>query len=365
MLPAAAILIAAVLAACSSGAGQPAGRGRTPTPASTAGVSARGDFVALANSAGAPAIMLFDSRTGDAVRKLLPGTRDGMTVTGLSLDRSGNLWITYSSGPRLKAPGLAGGEPEPNTCANEIAVLHASTGRVSVFLHTGDNIQISAASISPDGQQLAYLESGCATGYFNSYIRVTEIASGRSWAIGQQVPRCHAITDPVWTSDGRDLVVAYAPPAAAHWHGPQGTCQAPLREELVRVPAAAAQPMLRGSVAQAQAHCQITSAAGLAGGQVLAIEACGGPQYLAGPARLLLYDSRLRLARQLPLGRCTDGNELSADRTGSQVLVAAYLFCNPPGTTPPVTRLWDYRDGALRPVTAVPGGGSPFRLMTW
>jgi hypothetical protein len=321
--------------------------------------------VALANSGNTPAIMLYNSRTGHVVRQLLPGARDGMTVTGLSVDQSGNLWVSYSRGPKLTAPGTAGGGPESDTCANEIAVLHASTGRVSVLFHAGDNVVIRALSISPDGQRLAYLEAGCATGYFNSYIRVVDIRSGRSWTIGQQIPRCHSITGPAWTSNSQDLVVGYGPPASAHWRGPLGTCLASLRQELVQVPATASQPTLRGSAAQAQAGCQITAAAGLASGRVLAIEACGGQGYLTGPARLLLYDSQLRLAREQALGQCTDGDDLSSTLTGGAALVSAYLYCNPPGTTQPVTRLWSYRDGALHLITRVPGGGSPFMLMTW
>jgi hypothetical protein len=95
------------------------------------------------------------------------------------------------------------------------------------------------------------------------------------------------------------------------------------------------------------------------------IEACGGQGYLDGPARLLLYDSKLHLVRQLPLGQCTDGDQLSSDLSQTQVLVSAYLYCNPPGTTQPVARLWNYRDGVLHPITKVPGGGSNFMLMTW
>jgi hypothetical protein len=80
---------------------------------------------------------------------------------------------------------------------------------------------------------------------------------------------------------------------------------------------------------------------------------------------LLFYDNQLRLTREQALGQCTDGDDLSSTLTGSATLVSAYLYCNPPGTTQPVTRLWGYRDGALHLITSVPGGNSPFMLMTW
>jgi hypothetical protein len=46
-------------------------------------------------------VALGDTRTGAVIRRLLPATTsDGMQVSGLALDRAGDLWITYSKGPR-------------------------------------------------------------------------------------------------------------------------------------------------------------------------------------------------------------------------------------------------------------------------
>jgi hypothetical protein len=365
-----AAITTALLAACGSAPGQPGPHRPSSAPASNlltgsvlaGGVPAR--FVAMANWPHPRGIVLYDSSTGAVVRRLLPATRDGMSVTGLSVGGSGTLWITYSRGPELRAPGTLGGFPERDSCANGIVVWHASTGHAGVYLRTGDNVLISGATLSPDGRLLAYLESGCATGYFNSYLRVTDVASGRSWTIGQQIPRCHLI-DPAWSADSKDLVVAYAPPATAHYRGPQGSCQAPLREELVLVNATAGQPGLRGSTTSAQAYCEITSAAGLAGGRVLAIEACGSQMYLQGAVRLLLYDRPLRLVHQYELGRCTDGNGLSTDTSGTAALVSAYLYCNPPGNRQPVSLLWSYAGAVLRPIVGLPQGTLAFSQMTW
>ena len=69
--------------------------------------------------------------------------------------------------------------------------------------------------------------------------------------------------------------------------------------------------------------------------------------------------------RRITLGRCTDGNELSADLSGRSVLVSAYLYCNPPGHPGPVTRLWEYRGGTLRLITSIPGDTSGARMMAW
>jgi hypothetical protein len=365
-----AAITTALLAGCGSAPGQPVPHRPSSAPATSlltgrllaGGVPAR--FVAMANWPLRPGIVLFDSSTGTVVRRLLPATREGMSVTGLSVGSSGTLWITYSRGPKLQAPGTLGGIPEPDSCTNEIVVWHASTGHASVYLRTGHNVLISGATLSPDGKLLAYLESGCATGYDNSYLRVTDVASGRSWTIGEQIPRCHFIA-PAWSANSKELVVAYAPPATAHYRGPEGSCQEPLREELVLVNATAAQPGLQGRTVSAQAHCEMTSATGLAGGQVLAIEACGGQMYLHGAATLLLYDRQSRLVRQYALGRCTDGNDLGADTAGTAALVSAYLYCNPPGNRQPETRLWLYAGSGLRPIARLPQGTLAFSQMTW
>jgi len=171
-------------------------------------------------------------------------------------------------------------------------------------------------------------------------MRVTALRSGQSWTIGRGLPRCHVVTDPSWSTDGRSLLVGYAPSASPPYGGPQGTCSAPGRERLVRLNPAAPQAGISGGSAAPDPGCRITSVSGIAGDAALAIEACGSQDYTSGPARLLVLAARLRLLRQIALGRCTDGNELDADHSGQNVLVSAYLYCNPPGKPGPVTRLW-------------------------
>jgi hypothetical protein len=389
-LAAAAMLAVAALAAgCSSTPGArasapgarvsgvpgPADSGSAPLlPAASRGAARQpSQFISLrleprrlraSNPASYLEVAVSNSTTGAIIRRLLPASRDGMRVTGLALDRTGNLWITYSRGP-VSRGDTEGGDPRPDSCGNMITILHAGTGRVTTFLRTGDSVLISGAAPSPDGRLLAYGESGCATGYLDSYLRVTDLGTGRSWTIGQGLPRCHLITDPSWSTDGRALIVGYAPAAKPAYSGPQGTCLQPRRERVVSLATGAAQPGLAGAAAEADPGCQITSAAGAAGGGILAIEACGRGGYLQGRARLLVFGPRLGLARRITLGACTDGNELSADPSGGSVLVSAYLYCNPPGRPGPVTRLWSYAGGALRLVTSVPGDSMGVSLMTW
>jgi hypothetical protein len=365
--------MAALAVACGSVSGGPAPLPRVSAAPLPGGGGQPSQFVSLrfapkrlrgSGPSGFLEVAVSDSRTGAIIRRLLPASSGGMQVAGLSLDHSGNLWITYSRGPFYR-DDTAGGDPRPGSCGNEIAILHAATGRVTIFLRTGDNVLISGAAPAPDGRLLAYSESGCATGYFNSYLRVTKLSTGRSWTIGQGLPRWHLITDPSWSTDGQALLVGYAPAAAPAYTGPQGTCSAPSRERLVKLNPAAPKPGMNGSSATADRGCQITAVAGIAGGSMLAIEACGGQLYLNGPAQLLVLDPHLRQVRQIALGRCTDGNELDADRSGRSVLVSAYLYCNPPGRPGPVTRLWRYQGGTLHLITAVPGDATGVSLMAW
>jgi hypothetical protein len=306
-----------------------------------------------------PVVAVSNSRTGAIIRRLLPGSRDGMQVVGLALDRAGNLWVTYSRGP-VDGGDVLGGDPRSHSCANEIMVAHGIHGRLRPFLRTGNNVLISGAVPSPNGRLLAYRESGCATGYFNNYLRVVSLVSYKSWTIGAGLPRCHWVTDPQWSRDGSSLIVGYAPAGKLHYTGPQGSCAGMRTERLVELSATAAQGGLTGAVVTAAAGCQITSAAGLTSGGVAAIEACGGRE-----ARFVVLSPRLRPLSQFALGRCTDGNELSPDLSGRQVLVSAYLFCNPPGKPGPATRLWSFNGRRLRLVTSVPGGNLSIGYMTW
>jgi hypothetical protein len=382
----------ALLTACAQGTGHVDGRPGSPiggtaeAASSTAPATAPlpgwrvlpGQFVSLRfapvglqtrGSEGFLEVALSDARTGTVLRRLLPATTGtGMQVSGLALDRVGDLWITYSKGP-ISGGQVAGGDPHPHTCANEIDVVHVGTGRVTVVMRSGDNILIGDAQPSPDGRQLVYTESAC-TAQFDSYLRVTDLRSdlepGRSWTLDQSGPGCHLLESPAWSTSGRALLVNYGPPSEPGADSQTGACPVWYAGRLVTLDPAKSQPGLAGPTVRADAGCQINSVVGLADDDVLAIEGCGtAPEFLDGPAQLLVMDAKSHLVRRLALGDCTDGNELSANPAGTAVLVSAYLYCNPPGNPGPATRLWEYRGGTLRPVTTVAGDTDAFRLLTW
>ena len=168
-------------------------------------------------------VALGDVRTrccGPAASRLRPAAACRFR---LALDRARDLWITYSKG-RADGGDVAGGDPRPDTCANEIDEAHGP-GRVTVFLRTGDNVLISGARPSPDGTRLVYTEAACAA-YFDAHLRVTDLGSGRSWTIGHSVPRCHLLTSPAWSATARTRSSATGRPARPANSRPQGTCPA-------------------------------------------------------------------------------------------------------------------------------------------
>jgi hypothetical protein len=323
-----------------------------------------GQFVSVRYTApGSGMIALSDVSTGALVRDLLPATAaNGMQVTGLALDRAGNLWITYSKGPVYRGD-TAGGDPRPDSCANQVDVVQAGSGSVTVALRTSDNVLIWDAQPSPSGREIAYRESPC-TGYEESYLRIKNISAQQQWSIGQGLPDCHLLSDVAWSADGRTLLADYGPASTPYSYGVNpGPCAMWWAGRLVQVSAGTAQPGLAGSTVPADSGCQIDAVGGTAGGGALAVEGCGGgPDFLTGSVSLLVIGANGRIDRRLPLGACVDGAAIAMNQAGTAALVSAYFTCSPSAQ---VTRLWEYRDGALRPVLSVPGDGGAVNLLAW
>jgi hypothetical protein len=323
-----------------------------------------GEFVSLRYGPnGSQYVAVSDMATGAVVRDLLPATTaDGMQVTGLALDHAGNLWITYSSGPFYRT-NVANGDPRPDSCANQVDVVHAGSGRVTVALRTDDNVLISDAEPSPDGQDIMYQESGC-TGYETSYIQIQSLSSEQHWSIGQALPDCHLLSGVAWSTSGGSLLMDYGPAGPPYSHVPSpAACAQWSPGRLVQVQAAKDQPSLTGTTVLADPGCQIDAVAGTEGGGALAVEGCGGaPSYITGTVNLLVIGPDGQIDQRFPLGACVDGAQIATNQAGTAAMIEAYFSCT---SSAQVTRLWEYRDGALHRVLSIPGDGGALSLLAW
>jgi hypothetical protein len=343
--------------------GQPTGLAflRGAAPAQFVALSYERSLQGPANIRGL-GVFLADAATGAVARQLLPGTWDGMQAAGVATDRAGDVWVTYSEGPRQgPLSGMAGGDPLPHTCANAVVILRAhATPRESVYLRTGDNVLIGQAVPSPDGKLLAYTEAGCSTSPNGQYLRVTDVATGRSWTIGKGLPGCHIFTSPAWSADGTRLLEGYAA-ANLPYLNRGGICTGPQTERLLVLDARTPQPAAQGQVTSPDGNCQVTAAAGLAGGGVLVMEGCGrSADYAKDFAGLLLVGPDGRPQHRMELAGCTEAGPLAADPSGGAVLVTDGVDCDPTSVSARESaQLWAYSGGRLRLIT---GSLSPYRF---
>ncbi|OJV24683.1 MAG: hypothetical protein BGO26_19205 [Actinobacteria bacterium 69-20] len=329
--------------------------GSSPRPSATVGlIGAPGAFVAVravAPPGDSREVTISDAHTGRMLRVVLPDPWHGMQVQATAV-ASGKVWVTLSSGPRCSS-GVEGCGPVPGSCAGQVITIAPTDGTPSVALTAPADELIADAKPSPDGSLLAYLDGSCDSSYFNQHLQVRDLRTGRSWSIGAALAMCHSLGSISWTPNGQNLVVAYGPstlpPGAAGDYG-HGTCQSPGPAQLAVVPALQGAPDLPGVHTAMDADCQAAAVTATKDGYA-AIEACGSPDYLSGPALLLALDPTLHITKRTSIGACVDGAELTAGSDFTDLLGSSYQFCNPPGTTPPRTRT--FTDTGIGPHTVI------------
>lgn len=358
-------LLAAGLTACGSSPPAPPTALSAVTRADRAGTPPA-TFIAVDNQNGNLSVALYNSKTATVISKLLSGSLDGMSVVNLALDGQGFLWVTYNRGPAY-ANSTLGGDPQPNSCANDVIRLNLATGRSTTVLSTGSDELVTGAWPSPDGRMYVYADSGCANSYFDTHFTVVNIATGSSWTIGAGLQRCHLLSDPAWTPDSRSLVVAYGS-STGDSNMPLGACTPWTPARVVVVNALSAQDGLSGLSAAPDPSCEFHAVTAMATGPI-GLEHCNASSndssgsYTDGPARLVVFNAQLHAESRVALGECEDGSQLAADHSGSAALLSAYLYC--PGVTSPVTKLWRYSSSSLAPLTQVLGDGAPVTNITW
>lgn len=306
---------------------------------------------------------LVEVRTGHVVQRLLPDKQGRLDVTGLFRARS-QLLVTYATGPECTS-GVAGCGPKPYTCGGEVDRVTLATGAVEVLWRVDKDTRLAAASPNPAGTQIAALASPCVPSQVNGHLVVRSLGSGVTWSIGAGLPRCHSITGPVWTADGRSLLTSYATaPGTAPYEGPDGTCSSLGDASLVQLSAEHPQDGLNGTVVAPRPGCTYQTVAA-AGTTAWALQSCGSQtDRIDGPLTLLRLDAQLRTTQSWALGSCDDGDAALSARPDGRVLVEAYRYCAD-GAAPPVSILATLTGTTLTPSTPVAGGEAAYRYPTW
>jgi hypothetical protein len=318
------------------------------------------DDFARENSGGFEGVGLDRASDGSLARRLLGDSHHHMTLGSVALDPAG-LLVSYSSGPAC-TNGVAGCGPKPGTCSSEIDRYDATAGTWTRLVDGGANKLVGSAQLSPDGRYLAYSESPCVPSYFNDHIRVVDLTNWSSWTIGADLPRCHFLSLQAWTLDGTGLIVDYAPARGPSYHGADGICNETGKQHVKVVNALFGQSGVKGLPEPTHRDCQLQSAAP-AGRGVLAVEACGGRDFLDGAVRLVTFNRHFHRVQHVPLGRCTDGNDIAANRAGTRWLVSAYLYCGDPAQ--PRTKVWTFDGQHLRHIVTREGGNTAYDSLAW
>jgi hypothetical protein len=303
----------------------------------------------------------FSLRDGRRLRALarLP-TGLGIQLSAPHATPGGPVWLTLATGPKYRS-GVAGGDPQPNTCGGSIvrydpATLHAAT----VAAVPRDQL-ISDAIPAPGGRRAAIVAGGCATAYFDMHYVIDDLRSGRSWTLGADARRCHALSDPAWSHDGAQLVFAYGPSILSRrTHLSNGVCSVPRHGRVVVAPAG--HPSRASSWTQTlpDPTCSYEDAAFDRAG-IAAVEGCskgapvgsGGGNTNLGDAFLVQLNARRRVVARVALKRGWEAGGIATDPRTGTVLVSESQANNNGG--PSYNWAWSFDGRRLRLISRYAG----------
>jgi hypothetical protein len=270
----------------------------------------------------------FSLADGRPVRRLATlKVEQGTDLAMPTVDRSGEAWLTFSSGPRCTS-NVSGCGPAPNSCSGRVLRLNLSSGQGATPLRFPPSQLVGDVVPSPNGERVVEVGGGCASSFFNAHLIVRDLRFGREWTIGADAARCHDLGTPSWNAGGTQLVFPYGPsvlskravqPAA-------GTCEAPKFDRLVIVSAEHQSKSTSWNLIRAGHGCSYQAATFDRWG-VAAVEGCvqGEPagQYSVsiGDAYLVQLSHRDQVIRRLPLQPGWETGSVSTESDG-MVLVS-------------------------------------------
>jgi hypothetical protein len=237
--------------------------------------------------------------------------------------------MAISTGPRYRS-NMAGGDPAPDSCTGAVMRFDPARRTNLTVVRIPHGELVSVAVPRADGRELATLEGGCASSFFNQHIVVRDLRAHRRWLIATDAAPCHALSRPAWSADGSELVFAYGasalPPHSNYV--PDTICTEPRPSDLAVVAAGRSTSIPTWTLIPPSSGCSFQSSA-FDGEGIVAIEGCsqGAPPASAGnsdlgDAYLVQLDDHDRVVRRVALKRGSDPGSVATDPRTGTVLVS-------------------------------------------
>lgn len=192
------------------------------------------------------------------------------------------------------------------------------------------------------------LAGSCTQGA--THVVVRDLATGKQWSIGTDLPRCTALGDPAWSAAGRELVIPYGAVNPRRL-GPPGTCPVPRYARLAIVPALRPSRSTAWKLIIADSGCSFEAPTFDPAG-IAAVEGCRrrgvSGSYIdpgLGQARLLQISRTDQVVARINLQPGWEQGVISTERDG-RVLISQDQPANEP--YPERDWVWEFDGHQLR-----------------
>lgn len=268
----------------------------------------------------------------------------------------GSFELTFSRGPLCQQPpggGVSFGpcNPQPNTCTSVVERINLLAGSITTVLNAPNTQTVTDAIPSPNGRRLVLIGGPCRPA--RRYLTVRDLASGRQWTLGADVPRCTWIgPGAAWSPDGTRLIFPYAPVIGRPPSNPE-FCNGTRLPGLVIAAADRNSTSHSWTVIHADRHCGFLYGVFDPQG-IAAVEGCdygqppgsGADPHLGDAFLLQLSGPRHQVIQRLALKRGFDGGTVVEDPRTGTVLISEYQAAN--DGVHPYNWVWAYANGTLR-----------------